>query len=172
MKLFIANTTMHVQELLFRIPENPKMMRQILQPGSQQQIYQDAPKDVLEYIINQHTDTPKPFCIPAEEAGRQKAFAGLIYSFENPVKQAVIEGRFEDNTEALKKLGAEQRKESAVALNAALAAEAQQIGANVSEVEQTVQEETRRGDTSEGSKLNETVAVIHEGNKRGRRGNK
>lgn len=172
MKLFVANSTMHIQEFLFRIPENPQVIRRIINPGVQAEVY-DGTRDVLEYIIAQHTDTPKPFMIPVEEAAKHRGFVGLIYSFEKPVKAESIAETMENNGDALAEQGQQQRSEAAAALAATIETQAETVGAGVSAVEMSVREEGKTGEDGK-EKLNETIAVETKasGKQGGKRGGK
>jgi hypothetical protein len=163
MKLFIANTTKHNQELLYRVPEMNRVFQQKIKPGEQVLIYQDSPKDVLEYILWQHTNTPKPFCIPEDEAAKHKGFVGLIYSFDKPIRSDKIEGQFEKNDEALVEEGAELRKQSAAAMSQTIDGQAAEMGANVSDFEMSVTEQSRKGSHGESKQLNESISVVKPG---------
>lgn len=165
MKLFVANTTKHIQEFLYRIPEFNRVFPQTIQPGAQVQIYQDAPNDVLEYIINQHTDTPKPFCVSVEEAARNHGFIGLIYSFDKPVPLVKIKRQFEANDEALEEQGGEQRKEAAAALSQTTDQQASTMGASVNSLEMSVVEQTPKGGQNNDKGINEVVSVVKPGSK-------
>ena len=163
MKLFIANTTKHIQEFLYRIPEFNRVFPQTIQPGAQVLIYQDSPKDILEHILSQHTDTPKPFCISVEEAAKHKGFVGLIYSFDKPVPLSRIEEQFERNDDALDEQGQEQRKEAAAALSQTTDQQASQMGASVNSLEMSVVEQTKKGGQNNEKGINETVSVVKPG---------
>jgi len=167
MKLFIANTTKHHQEFLYRLPEDARStpMRQIIRVGEQVQIYQDTTKDVLEHILKQHMDAPKPFLIPESEAARYKGFIGLIYSFDKPVTATKIEDAFEKNDGELKKQGDEQRKEAALATNAGIEGQAENTGATVNAVDVTIIEQTKEGQQPTGNELNEKITVDKPGRK-------
>lgn len=174
MKLYMANTSIHVQEFLYRIPEfGRKVFQQFIPVGAQVLIYKDDSKDVLEAILAQHTDTPVPFCIPVDEASKVKNFAGLVYSFDKPVPGSTIDERFEINQEALELFAAEQRALAAVAASATMDQTAERVGATVSGVEQTVIEEGKKDDPAGAKKLNATVAVGKgKGGKGGKGGNR
>lgn len=152
-KLYVANTTKHIQEFAYRIPEYTKLFQQSIPVGGQLQIYQDSPKDVLEYIVNQHSDTPKPFILSADDAARHRGFVGLIYSFDKPVNANLIEGVFETNDTALKQDGLEIRKESAAAVDAKLTEDGGAGNLSVEVIEQTKPGEDNRG------ALNEKITV-------------
>ena len=151
-KLYVSNTTKHHQEFLYRIPEFTKVFQQRIPAGEQVLVYEDASKDVLEYIIKQHQDTPKPFMVSASEASRHRGFIGLIYNFDAPVKEALIESAFETNQDALKAEGLEIRKDAAVALNALVGDEGGQL-ASVEVVEMTKQGEVDK------NAINEKISV-------------
>lgn len=173
MKLFIANTTKHIQQFGYRIPEfGTRLFEQKINPGEQAMIFKDDEREVLEGILEQHTKTPKPWCISVEEAGKHKGFVGLIYSFEKPVKEDKIESQFEKNDEALVSQGEEQRKEAAAAQSLTTEAAANERGAGLKEFEMSVTEETKKGEESGKSKLNETIAVVKEGRQGKNRGRK
>lgn len=166
MKLFIANTSTHVQEFLYRIPEfGRKVFQQFIPVGAQVMIYKDDSKELLEGILAQHTDTPMPFCVHADEAAKVKNFAGLVFSFDKPVPGSVIDERFEINQEALELFAAEQRALSAVAADANMSETAERIGGSFRNVEQTVIEENKKSEDPNAKKLNETVSVDRQGGK-------
>jgi len=164
-KLFIANTTKHIQQFGYRIPEFTRLFEQKIMPGDQVLIYQDSPKELLEGILAQHTESPKPFCISADEALKHKGFVGLIYSFDRPVPADKIEEKFQQNDVALTEQGLEQRKESAAALSQQIDENADQVGAGVNSLEVSVVEESRKGDNDVSGKMNETISVTGKGKK-------
>lgn len=165
MKLFLANTTKHIQHLLFRLPGNARIFEQKIAPGSQSPIYQDSSRETLEYILKQHTDTPKPFVIPVDEVGKHPFFVGMIYSFDKPVPSFHIEETFIHNDEELEKEGLENRKAAAVAINETLQEGAKEMGASVSELELSVTEQSRQGEKADTQKLQETIQVEQPGKK-------
>jgi hypothetical protein len=169
MKLFIANATKHIQQFAYRIPEFPRVFQNEIRPGEQIVVYQDSDRATLEHIVKQHQECPKPFLIPVEELDKHKGFAGLIFSFDKPVPAFKIEETFSRNDEALEALGQEQRKEAAAALSATMEQSAQEVGATVSGVKMTVQEEGRKDDTNGTSKVNETIEVQGKGGKGGKK---
>ena len=168
MKLFVANTTMHIQEFLFRIPKSPQVIRRIINPGVQSEVY-DATRDVLEYIVEQHTDTPKPFMLSVEEAAKHRGFVGLIYSFDKPVQAERIGETMDANNGALTEQAQQLRMEEAAALSASINKNASEAGASVNAVETTVIEEGKPGDPNSGKRLNETVGVEQFGKRGGKR---
>jgi len=164
-KLFIANTTKHIQQFGYRIPEFARLFEQKIMPGDQVLIYQDSPKELLEGILLQHTDSPKPFCISSDEAMKHKGFVGLIYSFDKPVPADKIEEKFAQNDTALTEQGLEQRKESAAALSQQIDENAEMMGAGVNSLEVSVTEQSRKDDNDISGKMNETIEVTGKGKK-------
>jgi len=166
MKLFIANTTKHIQQFGYRIPEFARLFEQRIGIGEQIVIYQDASKEILEGILAQHTDSPKPFCISADEALRHKGFVGLIYSFDKPVSATAIEGTFETNDSALIEQSAEQRKEAAAAHSQQIEQNAEEIGSGIKAVEMSIVEESAKGSQESDAQINETIQVAVKGKKK------
>lgn len=170
MKLYIANATKHIQEFIYRIPEATQVVRQTIPMGGQILVYQDAPQDVLEYILKMHADTPLPWCVSVAEARKLHSFAGLVYSFDKPVPGVTIEERFALNNEALEALGEEQRKIAAVAASAKAEEIAMSTGVEVNTVEQSIKEESRIGESDDAPKLDQRVEVTRQGKRSKRNG--
>lgn len=160
MKLFIANTTVQRHEFHYRAPEQRQPLMQVIEIGSQTQIWKDAPKNELELIIEQHTHYG---LIPVSEIDRTKRFVGLCYSLDKPIDVEKIMYAVENNSAALESTALETRKQSAEVLSHSLSLVAQQSGNSLNHLEVEVQELARPGIES---KLDETITVE---SRRGRR---
>ena len=164
MKLYIANTKKQDEHLFFRIPEITRPFSQVIPAGGQVQIYRDAPRDVLEGIVDQHRMYG---LVDVADIDRTKPFVNLCYQFDKHITQNQIMYGMEHNSEVLEDKGLEYRKQSAVAISSNLDKAAQEGNApNASGVKlELVEEKTDQADNSE--KLSQVVEVVKEG-KQGR----
>jgi len=156
--LFIANVTKQDQDLHYRIPGNDQIFRQMIPRGQQLRIYQPAEKEVFEYILKQHMNTPEPFCIHHTDSRHTSSFVGLVFSYDKPVPGRVLADRFEVNDEALEAGAQKDRMIAAAAASNVIDQEAAEAGAINSGLETSVIEESNP--ENQGSdRLNETVEV-------------
>lgn len=164
-KLFIANTTKHNYEFNFRVPGIDRIFMERIPVGGQVKIYKDAEIDVLEYIVNQHQNTPEPFLVPVNEVDRHKGHIGLIYQFDKEISAKQIERKFRENDDALIEKGKAIRIENAVALSAALNDQVAMSNTEVGEVRTEIVEDVKPGESID-RKIAEGVIV--EGRRPGR----
>jgi hypothetical protein len=158
-KLFVANASKQVQEFHYWAPDSRRPLIQNIQPGTQQQIWQEAPRDQLEMIVHQH----EMYGIkPASELDRNPGYAGLVYAFDKPITTSRIEAAIEQNNDALDRNAQERRKEAALATDAAMDQLGEETGLHHSSLEVEIVEE-RRPDAD--TTVNETVAVEKPGSR-------
>lgn len=164
MKLYIANTKKQDETFMYRIPEIARPYTQTIPAGGQIQIYRDAPRDVLEGIVDQHRMYG---LVDVADIDRTKPFVNLCYQFDKVITQNQIMYGMEHNSEVLEDKGLEYRKQSAVAISSNLDKAAQEGNApNASGMKlELIEEKTDIADNSE--KLTQTVEVVKEG-KQGR----
>lgn len=155
MKLYIANCSKQVLDFTYRAPEQERLMSQLIPSGQQIQIYKDATKQELEYIILQHE---RYGLVPASEIDREVAFIGACYSFDKHINIDQVMSAAEHNDEALRRQGLEIRKQSAASLNDVLNRETQ---GGVASFEMEVRQELRPGDNAENP-MAETIEVVSE----------
>ena len=116
-KMFIANTTQQVQDFQYRLPENPKIVKQTIPIGGQIQIPGDLTVHDIEAIIEQHS----PYgMVAVSEIDRTKPFIGVCYSLDKAVTVNKIMSAIEHNGAVLDARGREIRKEAAVSVNNAI----------------------------------------------------
>jgi hypothetical protein len=117
--LYIANCTRQYQDFHFRVPaEDLALTRRVqvqrISPGSQQQILGEAPRVVLEAIVDQH----RPYGLTSiDDVVRTKNFVGLCYSFDRPISTDRIGYAMDHNTAVLYEEGEQRREEAAVAIS-------------------------------------------------------
>ena len=115
-KLYVANLGHQPHEFRYRVPAEEGFGLQqnhtVIQPGTQQQVYTEAPRQVLEAIIKQH----RAFgIIEASEVIKTKDFVGLCFSFDEPIKADQLGYAHDRNRGLLFDLGAARRQELAAA---------------------------------------------------------
>jgi hypothetical protein len=117
MKLFIANCTRQQQGVYYRIPESPTPRHQMIDIGRQITVSGDLNTPQIDAIIGQ---LRKYGLVHVDEIDKTKAFAGLCYSVDKPIKVDQIMRGVAHNDEVLDERGQQIRKEAAVAVNNAL----------------------------------------------------
>ena len=151
MKLYIANMTKQQHDFLYRVPESPRVHRQLIPAGAQIQVHRDDTLAVLEAIVAQHSSYGLK---PAHEVLNRKGYTGLCYSIDAPIAVDTFMVAQEQNDDALIEQGAERRKNEAAAIHdrmgAPEAGELQGMELEVVEVPKQL-----GGDVN----LNETIAV-------------
>lgn len=162
MKLFIANCTLQRHEFLYRQPEQKRMefVTQVIDIGSQVQIWKDAPSNELKAIIAQHESYG---LVPVNEIDRTKTFVGLCYSFDKPIDVEKIMYTVEANSGVLEAGALEMRKEAAQVISHSLSAVAQEAGNSLNSLEVEVKELPRPG---HDAKVHETITVERAGGRR------
>jgi len=149
MKMYIANCTNQVQDFMYRIPENTKLMKQIISIGGQIQIPGELSTTDIDSIVAQHS---KYGFVRVDEIDRTKPFFGLCYSVDKKVDMDKVRRAIVHNQEVLVERGKELRKEAAVAVNNAV--EEQTGGLN--SLEMSIEEIDKEGKDSE---INEKIRV-------------
>lgn len=149
MKLFIANTTKQRQQLNYRvIGQSMQILKTVIEPGQQDMIHGDMTSDVINSIIDQ-LSKPAGFLMSEQEAKKHKAFIGLIYSIDKPVKLEGIQNAFEHNDEYLTEFGKAIREETVKHVTAEIEREGLLVGrkletATVEIAEMETQENTKK----------------------------
>ena len=115
-KLYVANLGHQPHEFRYKVPAgdglSDKTHVQVLQPGTQQMIYTEAPISTLEAIVDQHRQFG---IIEASEVIRTKDFVGRCFSFDEPIKSDQLGYAADRNKGVLYDLGAARRQELAAA---------------------------------------------------------
>lgn len=113
--LYVANCSKQRHDFTYRIPEETAIRRQQIMPGSQIAVYQqNAPMEVLKAVLEQHI---RYGLVDVAEIDRRKAFTGLCFSFDKPIKVEKFMYVDETNSSALQDASLEARKISAAALH-------------------------------------------------------
>jgi hypothetical protein len=152
-ELFIANTTKRHHDFDYRIPENPKLIRQSIRAGEQVRIGGDLRSEDIQAIIDQHIQYG---LISANDVKRSADFVGLCYSIGKPVPAANVMTAFEQNDGVLTKRGEEIRKAAAIAFDASVAASIPGVGP---ETTTEIVEDVKRSDPNYDQKVNEVIEV-------------
>lgn len=115
-RLYVANLGHQPHEFHYRLPAGDRLGDkdhvQTILPGTQQQIYTDAPISTLEAIVDQHRQFG---IIEASEVIRTKGFVGRCFSFDEPIKSDLLGYAVDSNKGVLYDLGAARRQELAAA---------------------------------------------------------
>lgn len=154
-KLYIANTSKHVQELHFWVLGSGRPFVQTVPMGGQIQINAGANASAADYahIIEQLATYG---LIPVKEIGREEKYSGLCYQFDKPIDIDSIKSGLASNDEVLEKVALEQRKIAAASTNANL----QEVSrGHVSEVDMSIEEQQKQGDDADI--LSETISVTN-----------
>ena len=113
--LYVANCSKQRHDFTYRVPEEVAVRRQQIMPGSQTAIYQpNVPMEIIRAIIDQHA---RYGLVDVNEIDRRKAFTGLCYSLDKPIKVEKFMYVDETNSSALQDASLEARKVSAAALH-------------------------------------------------------
>ncbi len=112
-KIYIANCTKQVQQLQFRVPENPQIIMGEIPIGEQKLVW-DGSTPAIQDIIEQLSAYGM---VSVAELPRTKRFAGLCYSLDVPVKMDAIVMANRHNIDVLFDKGVEIRKALAVAVD-------------------------------------------------------
>lgn len=137
-KLFILNCTRQVQEFWYRLPENSKLLHQMIPIGGQIQIAGDLSTTDIDSIIEQHA---KYGMVAYSEIDRTRPFIGYCYQIDkkfNNISDALQRG-FGHNDQVLEERGRVLREEAAVAINQSI--EDQRAAARLTELEVTIEDE-------------------------------
>jgi len=147
--MFIANCTNQVQDFHYRLPENPKVLKQTIPIGGQIQIPGDLSTPDIEAIVRQHTVYGM---VSVQEIDRTKDFIGICYQLDRKVDMERVKRAAIHNLGVLNERGRKLRQEAAVAVNNAI--EEQTNG--VQAFEMSIEEQESQGKDIE---VNEKVRV-------------
>lgn len=156
-KLFIANCTKTHQDVHYTVRELNKVFKAPIKIGCQVQVWRDAPKEELEYIVDQ---LRKYGLKDSKEAYKDKNFVGLCYSFDKPVQADFLEAMIEKNYQLLDDKAQEDRVNTALVLNHSIQSSMEQNGmpGSLRDLSVTVKEEKRAGDIGK-TPLEEVVQI-------------
>jgi hypothetical protein len=167
-KLYIANCTKQVQELLYKIHEidQRKAFRVTIPVGGQALIYREAEHQVLMKIVDQHL----MYGLRAvSEIDRTKDYTGMCYQFDKPIDVEKIMYAMAQNEKAVELMGHEVRKQAAAGLSNSIDNMMMGSEQKLTSVEVEVVEQPKNaGDTEE--KMVETIQVAKPGSKAAIRG--
>lgn len=162
MDLYVANATRQNVDFAYRIPEVNGMRMQPIGIGHQVKISAGPGglnKQQIDAIIEQH----RPYgLLEAREVTDKAGFTGLIYSVDRQVRVGDMEYAMQHNMEALLTLGAQIRREAAVATAANLEgvlSERRDLNSSLRQVEMSAVEEEPRGGYRTASPFGEGVRV-------------
>ena len=156
MKMFIANLTHQRQDFHYRLPEDGKIRKQMIEVGEQIQISGDLSTPEVDAIIAQHSIYG---LINVTEIDRTQDFAGTCYSVGKPVDMQRVRYAIAHNQGVLEQRGVELRKEAAVAANNSI--EEQHGGLNA--LEMTIEEVSAKKDPTDAT-INEKIRVSRKEN--------
>lgn len=167
MDVWVANTTKQNFEFNYRMPESTRIHSTKIPIGGQVRIHKAGlSQPEVDAIVEQ---IERIGGIRSDSVERTKAFIGLAYSIDKPVRPAAIETAVDHNDDVLTERGHENRKAAAVAIHENLSA-ADRDPRNLSESSVEIIEDVKRG---EDPGIRETIEVVREGDnpapsKRGR----
>ncbi len=164
-KLYIANTSKHVQEVQYWVAESARPFSQTIGIGQQELIY-NTPRASLTDHTHIVEQLERYGLVDVRQIGRNKAYAGLCFQFDKPINIDAIASGMAHNDEAMETVSIEERKKGAAALHRT-ANEA--TGGKVAEVELEVIEQVKQG--SDANTTSESISVASEG-RAPRKGNK
>lgn len=163
MKLFVANTTKQIQEIQYRVPENPKIIVETIPVGQQRRVFkEDATKGEIDAIIRQ-----LEIYGAIRVVDRPRDFNGLVYSIDKPVPSDTMETVVGHNDDVLEQRGFDLRQAAAVAVASDAGI---QDGRGLNQLEVSIREENKPGDAPDADKMNQTTSVMRDGEKPTSRG--
>ena len=112
-KLYIANITKHRNEFTFRVPESNRPRTVPIASGEQMVVANEAP-EVIRSIVDQHAQYGLTH---VADIDRTRAFIGLCYDIDKAIPVTAIRRGAQHNDSQLEKMGAELRKQAAVAFH-------------------------------------------------------
>lgn len=119
-RLYIANLSRQDHDFWYRVPAEEGFVKQAqfrkIHKGTQQQIHNEAPRVVLEAIVEQHRQYG---LIEASEVTKTKDFVGLCFSFDQPVNLDQMNYGVDHNSGVLYDRGVRNREEAALAADQA-----------------------------------------------------
>lgn len=115
--MYVANCTRQIQDFMYRLPEQTKVMKQIIDIGGQIRIPGDLSTPDVEAIVEQHAIYGM---VRVDEIDRTKPFVGVCYSLDKPVSVDKIRIALQHNQDVLVERGRKIREETAVSINNAM----------------------------------------------------
>lgn len=119
-KLYVANTSKHVQEVQYWVAGATRAFSQTIGIGQQALIY-DTPTATLNDHAHIVEQLARYGVVSADEIGHRignkKRYTGLCYRFEKPVNIEAIQAGLAHNDEVIDAVSLEQRKISAATLH-------------------------------------------------------
>lgn len=112
-KMYVANFTKQVHSFIYRLPGTKNARQQAIEIGQQVRLSGELTQIDVDSVIEQKA--PYGF-IRADEVGKMRKFVGLCYSIDKPVPMDAIRRGIEQNMKALEVVGANNRKEAALAV--------------------------------------------------------
>lgn len=111
-KLYVANTTMQVQSLVYRVPGARGERTQVIPAGEQVQISGDLGSDEIASIVEQQA----PYGMFAAAAvGQARSHVSMLYAVGAPVKTAQMKQALERNLFLMGERGKDLRAAAGVA---------------------------------------------------------
>jgi hypothetical protein len=158
MKLYIANCTKKNYELHYRMPEVMGVRMQPVRAGHQVEIAGDLNQPQIDVVVK-HFST-RYGMVSVTSIDRTKAFVGLCYSTDKPIKVDVIARALHHNDQVLVSRGQDIRRAAAVSVNNAITQQLQEsrVPESLGALEMTVDEVDRGGKPVDGG-LREGVLV-------------
>jgi hypothetical protein len=140
MDLYIGNAMKQPYDFQYRVPENPKVFTDKIQPGSFRKLSLNFSKEGIDSVLAQHA---KYGLIPDSEIDQARSFHGTCYSVDKPIQRARLVYLMDRNMGELVQRGREIRKANAVAQTELLNTELANNGLNarVDVLDMTIQQE-------------------------------
>lgn len=157
MDVWVANTTKQNFELNYRMPEGTRVFSVKIPIGGQVRVHKAGlSQPEVDAIVAQVEHVGG---VRQDAVDRTKAFVGLAYSIDKPVKANAIESAVDHNDDVLTERGHEIRTAAAVAIHENMAqASSDPRSLNTTDVE--IIEDVKRG---EAPGVRETIEVVREG---------
>lgn len=121
-KMYVANATRQIHAFTYRAPDDDQgdprrasaPRTQFIHPGQQIQLTGEFSTAQIDNIGDQHA---KYGLIAVDQIDRTRAFTGICYSVDKPIKADRLEQLMNSNVHVLQDRGREMRKIAAVAVN-------------------------------------------------------
>lgn len=149
--MYIANCTNQNIDFQYRLPENPKVIKQTIPIGQQIRIPGDLSTPDVEAVIRQHA---KYGLVAVSEIDRSRNFIGVCYQLDKPIQVDKLAKAIDHNYKVLDAIGKTIREEAAVVIENTIADSIPQRLGRLNELEIEIEERP--------SRVNPTQEEIHE----------
>lgn len=158
MKMYVVNCTQQAQDFVYRLPEAPGVIRQIIAIGGYIQLSGELNQPQIDSVVRQHA---RYGMVAEEEVDRTKTFIGLYYTVDKPPRRGRMIDAISHNVDVLDARGRQLRQEAAIHTSNII--ESNVPPGSLRELEVSVVEATRNGrDVNEDPSIAEGFRVTHE----------